>query len=81
MALCVCLRLWRAEMIYAKRLNGKQRAWMKRYEDETGIEPLYQEQLDSKEMAFLEVAWENCRWYEEHSSDALLRITDHIPGE
>lgn len=68
-------------MIYAKKLNGKQRAWMKLYEDETGIEPLYQEQLDSKEMTFVQVARENCRWYEDHTSDVLLRITDDIPGE
>ncbi len=68
-------------MIYAKRLNGKQRAWMKLYEEETGIEPLYQEDIDSGEKTFVEAARLNCQWYEDHTSDVMLRITDNIPGE
>ena len=67
-------------MIYAKRLNGKQRAWLKKYEDETGIEPLCQEDIDSGEKTFAEVASLNCLWYENHTSDAYLRITRDIPS-
>ena len=36
--------------IFARKVNGKQRAWLKKYEDETGFEPLYQEELDAGTM-------------------------------
>lgn len=41
--------------IYANRLNPKQRALLKRYEDTTGLEPMYQEELDNETMKFAEV--------------------------
>ena len=68
------------QMIYAKRINGKQRYWLKLYEDATGFEPLYQEDIDSGEKTFVEAALANCRWYEDHASEVHLRITQDIPG-
>ncbi len=51
--------------IFVKRINGKQRAWLKKYEDETGFELLYQKELDSGVMTFDEVARYNIDWFEE----------------
>ena len=64
--------------IYAKRLNGKQRAWCKKYERETTFEPLFQEDLDSGKISFEEFAKKNIRWFEDWASDTLLRI-GHYP--
>jgi len=67
-------------MIYAKKVNGKQRAWLKKYEAETGFEPLYQEDIDSKEKTFAGVADLNCQWFEDWASDTYLSITANIPS-
>jgi hypothetical protein len=67
-------------MIYAKKLNRRQRAWLQKYEDLTGFEPMHQEDIDSGEMTFAEVARENCQFYEDHTSDMYLLITHNIPA-
>lgn len=66
--------------IFAKNINAAQRQWLKRYESETGFEPMYQEDLDAETMSFAEVARRNAKWYEQHTNDAYLRITSYIPG-
>ncbi len=65
--------------IYAKRINGKQRSWLKKYEDETTFEPLYQEELDSGAMMFDEVARYNIDWFEEGSRDVHSRVSNNVP--
>lgn len=65
--------------IYAKKINGKQRAWLKKYEDETTFEPLYQEELDSGEMTFDEVAKENLKWFEDWAGDVFTRVSSGVP--
>ncbi len=65
--------------IYAKKINGKQRAWLKMYEDETTFEPLYQEKIDSGEMTFDEVVKENLNWFEDWSSEAFSRVSSNVP--
>lgn len=42
-------------MIYAKRLNPRQRRLLQRYEDMTGIEPMHQDDLDNGKMTFRDV--------------------------
>lgn len=64
--------------VYAKKMNGKQKAWCKKYENETTFECIHQEDLDSGEMTFEEFARENIKWFENWSSDALLNI-GHYP--
>lgn len=68
-------------MIYAKKINGKQRAWMLKYERETTFEPMHQEEIDSGDMTFIESAKSNIRWFEDWSNDVYQRITDSIPGD
>ncbi|WMI99976.1 hypothetical protein RBU55_00030 [Pseudomonas chlororaphis subsp. aurantiaca] len=66
--------------IYAKKISAEQGAWLKTYEDATGFEPLNQDELDSGEMTFVEVARQNIRWFEQFANDALLRI-GNVPGQ
>lgn len=66
--------------IYAKSLNGKQRSWMKLYEDETTFEPLHQDELDQGIMTFAEVAKANIRWFESWKDDAYGRISSNVPN-
>ncbi len=65
--------------IYAKKVNGKQRAWLKRYEDETTFEPLYQEEIDAGTMTFDEVVRANLDWFEDWSREAFSRVSSDIP--
>ena len=55
--------------IYAKKLNGKQRAALQRMEQVSGVEPLYQDEIDSGEMKFKEVWSLNIQWLEDMVSD------------
>lgn len=50
--------------IYAKKLNGKQRAALKKYENTCGIEPLGQDDLDAGEIDFRELWRMNTEWLE-----------------
>lgn len=65
--------------IYAKKLNGKQRAWLERYEQETTFEPLHQEDLDSGAMTFDEVARANLAWFNDWSEEVFSRISSDSP--
>lgn len=66
-------------MIYAKKVNGKQRAWLINYEKDTTFQPMHQEELDSGEMTFAEVAKLNIDWFESWSSEVMGLITTDIP--
>ncbi len=65
--------------IYARKINGKQKAWLKRYEGETTFEPLYQEEIDSGAMTFDEVARANLDWFENWSKDVFTRVSSNVP--
>lgn len=65
--------------IYAKKINGKQRAWLKSYEDDTGFEPMHQEDLDSGEMTFKEMARSNLRWFENWSQEVHEGLETKFP--
>ena len=56
-------------MIYAKHLNGKQREALKKMEQTCGIEPLYQDELDSGEKTFKEIWNLNIQWLEDMVAD------------
>lgn len=66
--------------IYAKKINAAQRKWLRRYESETGFEPMHQDELDAGTMTFAEAARRNTQWYEDHTSDVHNRIQDQIAG-
>ena len=59
-----------------KKTNAAQKRWCHLYQDETGFELMYHEMLDSGEIDFEEFARMNISWYEDHTSDMLLRIGD-----
>lgn len=63
--------------IFARKLNGKQRAWCKKYERNTTFEPMYQEDLDSGEINFDNFAKANIGWFEDWASEMLLSISNY----
>lgn len=67
--------------VYAKKVTKKQREWLSNYEHETGFEAIAQEDIDSGERTFEEVARLNIRWFEDHSSDALLKVSNYPQSE
>jgi len=67
--------------IYRKNITTERRAWLKRYESETGFEPMCQKDIDSGEKNFYEAAHANVQWYESHTSEVHQSIQRNIPGE
>lgn len=57
-----------------------QRAWLQQYENTCGFEPLHQEELDSGEMTFAQVAQANVDWFESWSMDTLIAIQRNNPA-
>lgn len=66
--------------IFAKRISGAQRAWLEQYEKETGMEPMYQNELDDGDMQWEDVVQANVDWFEAWSMDTLLRIQKNDPA-
>ena len=60
----------RSGKIFSKKATKEQRAWLQKYMDSTGFEPMFQEDLDSGEKTFGEVARENLEWFETWMRDA-----------
>lgn len=58
----------------------EQRAWLQQYENQTGFEPMRQDELDSGELTFAEVAQQNIDWFEAWAADAHLAIQRNVPG-
>lgn len=63
-------------MIYAKRLNGAQRKLLIDLEAITGLEPLYQDDLDSGEKTFKELWYAN----ERHIYDIYCEVQNLANG-
>ncbi len=61
-----------------RTMSKAQRAWCKKYEDETTFEPLMDNFLAGEE-TFEEAARNSIQWFEHWSGDALL-IVSHYPG-
>lgn len=61
------------------RMTKEQRAWCKRYEQETTFEPLMDDFLAGNE-PFVKAARDSLRWFEDWSSDAFIRAGEDIPG-
>jgi hypothetical protein len=57
----------------------KQREWCEKFERETGFEPMLDE-YESGEKTFPEIAKFDIEWYESHSSDVFLQVSDDVPG-
>jgi hypothetical protein len=58
--------------VYATRLNSSQRRMLNEYIALTGIEPFGQEDLDSGEITFKELWYQNVDWLE----DVLADVTN-----
>lgn len=65
--------------IYAKRINGKQRAWLLNYEQATTFEPMHQDELDQGKMSFNEIARLNISWFESWKDDVFNSISSRVP--
>lgn len=59
----------------------EQRAWLKQYEDQTGIEPMHQDELDSGAMSWGRLVQANVDWFEAWAMDTLLRIQRNNPAD
>ncbi len=57
------------------RLTVEQNKWLSDYYDMTGFEPMHLEEIEMGTMSFDKAARENIDWYEDHSSEAFLTIT------
>lgn len=66
--------------ITSTKANDAQRAWLKQYEDKTGFEPMYQQELDSGDMTFAAVAQANIDWFESWSMDTMRGIQKNHPA-
>ena len=62
------------------RMTKEQRAWCKRYTDETTFEPMMDDFFEGNK-TFVQAATNSNRWFEDWSNDAHLNITRDIPGE
>ncbi len=62
--------------IYAKKLNGKQRVALKKYETLCGFEPMGQDDLDSGQIDFRELWRMNICWLEGVIADITNIDTD-----
>lgn len=62
--------------VYSKKATPAQRRWLKDYESATTFEPMYQEDLDSGEKTFAEIARDNIQWFQRWFGDAMNAIPD-----
>ncbi|MCI5068454.1 hypothetical protein [Acidovorax sp.] len=64
----------------APKYDSQQREWCIAYEAETGFDPMMDD-YEAGLQTFAEAAVASLRWYEDHTSDAHLRISSKtIPG-
>jgi hypothetical protein len=63
--------------VYARNITPEQSDWLQRYEDETGFEAMYQDQLDDGEMTFEEVASDNLRWFSDWVIEVVQALDDY----
>lgn len=62
------------------KYNAQQRDWCVAYEAETGFDPMMDD-YEAGLQTFAEAAVSSLRWYEDHTTDAHLRISSKvIPG-
>lgn len=67
--------------ITSTKATPAQRAWLKQYEDQTGVEPMHQEELDSGEMSWGALVQANVDWFEAWSMDTLGAIQKNNPAD
>lgn len=61
------------------RLSPARRDWLKRYEEETGFEPMSLEDFKAGNTTWADLVRENLRWYELHTKDVYRRISSDVP--
>lgn len=66
--------------IYATKISAAEREWLERYENATGFEPMFQDEIDSGETTFFQAAQENIKWFEDWADDAMKGITRGVPS-
>ncbi|WP_456293317.1 hypothetical protein [Pseudomonas sp. AK106] len=67
--------------ITSTKATPAQRAWLEQYENISGFEPMYQDDLDSGEMTFDQVAQGNIDWFESWSAETHLAIQKNNPAD
>lgn len=66
--------------IYSTTATQAQREWLNQYEQQTGVEPMHQDELDSGEMTFAQVAQANIDWFEAWAMDTHQAIQKNNPA-
>ena len=59
------------------KLSKKQAEWVANYKSETGFECIYLEDFERGDKTFEDFAQSNISWYESHTSDVYLRISNY----
>lgn len=67
--------------ITSTKATPKQRNWLKQYESKSGFEPMHQDDLDSGDMTFAQVAQRNIDWFEAWAADTFLAIQKNNPSD
>ncbi|MFL1480959.1 hypothetical protein [Pseudomonas grimontii] len=67
--------------IHSTKASPAQRAWLEQYEKQSGFEPMHQNDLDSGEMTFAQVAQTNIDWFESWAADTHLAIQKNNPAD
>jgi len=62
------------------KYTPEQWDWCLLYERQTGFDPHTMRDFEVGDADFYEAAREAVQWYEDHTSDAHLRISHNIPG-
>lgn len=66
--------------VTSTKATAAQRAWLQQYEDQTGMEPMHQDELDSGEMSWNDLVQANVDWFEAWAMDCMRRIQKNNPA-
>lgn len=58
-----------------QRLTVAQNQWLSDYYKRTGFEPMHLEEIEDGTMSFSDAAQHNLQWYEDHTSETFIDIT------
>lgn len=62
-----------------KKYTPEQWAWCENYQSRTMFDPMM-DSFEVGEKSFYEAAQFAIRWYEDHSKDAYLSVSNNVPG-
>ena len=67
--------------VLVKKVNGKQRAWIKEFERVTGFECMHQDELNDKKITFVDFCKSNLRWFQDWAQECFDSLDSSYPGD